>query len=80
MGFQKVTDAREFERDLTKRLNRFGSSISGQKSRIIPFGRYPYFDAQNKGRRLATLNFLGFTHYRTRTRKGYFKVGRKTAI
>lgn len=79
VGFQKVADARAFEEALKKRLNRFGLKISNEKSRIIPFGRYPWLDAQKKGRRLATFDFLGFTHYCTKTGKGHFKLGRKTA-
>ena len=46
---------------------------------MIPFGRYPYYDARKKGGRIATFDFLGFTHYCTKSRRGYFKLGRKTA-
>ncbi|MDI6795143.1 MAG: hypothetical protein QME81_20140 [bacterium] len=35
--------------------------------------------ARQKGRKLATFDFLGFTHYCDKTRKGGFKLGRKTA-
>jgi len=78
-GFQKIADARAVEKALRKRLNRFGLSISKEKSRIIPFGRYPWLSAQGKGEKLKTFDFLGFTHYCTGTRKGHFRVGRKTA-
>ena len=77
--FQKVADARKFGKELRERLNKFGLKISEEKSQIIPFGRYPYLYAESKGRKLATFTFLGFTHYCTKTRKGYFRVGRKTS-
>jgi hypothetical protein len=32
-----------------------------------------------KGAKVATFDFLGFTHYCDKTRKGKFKLGRKTA-
>jgi len=77
--FQKVAEARAFGKDLRKRLDKYGLRVSEEKSRIIPFGRYPYLSAQKEGKKLATFDFLGFTHYCTKTRRGYFKVGRKTS-
>lgn len=77
--FQKVAGARAFGRNLRERLNKFGLKVSEEKSQIIPFGRYPYYSAQDKGKKLATFDFLGFTHYCTKTRRGYFKLGRKTS-
>jgi len=77
--FQKVADARAFGKDLRERLNKFGLRVSEEKSRIIPFGRYPYYSAREEDKRLATFDFLGFTHYSTETRRGYFKLGRKTS-
>lgn len=77
--FQKVADARRFGKELKERLNKFGLNISKEKSRIIPFGRYPYISAQQQGKKMATFDFLGFTHYCTKTRKGYFRLGRKTS-
>ena len=74
VGFQKIADARAFEKALRERL-----SISEEKSRIIPFGRYPWLSAQGKDKKLETFDFLGFTHYCTSTRKGQFRLGRKTA-
>lgn len=64
---------------LRERLSKFGLKVAEEKSRIIAFGRYPYYSARKEGRRLATFDFLGFTPYSTRTRRGYFKVGRKTS-
>jgi len=35
--------------------------------------------AQREGKRTATFDFLGFTHYCDKTRGGKFKLGRKTS-
>jgi len=75
--FQKAEEARAFGKALRERLSKYGLKISEVKSGIIPFGRYPYLSAIKKGKRLATFDFLGFTHYCTKTRRGYFKLGRK---
>jgi len=77
--FQKAEEARAFGKALRERLSKYGLKISEEKSRIIPFGRYPYLSAIKKSKRLATFDFLGFTHYCTKTRRGYFKLGRKTS-
>ncbi|MEW6006671.1 MAG: hypothetical protein AB1595_00730, partial [bacterium] len=43
-------------------------------------GRYTWQKAQKQDRKVATFDFLGFTHYCDKTRYGKFKLGRKTAI
>jgi group II intron reverse transcriptase/maturase len=77
--FQKTEEAEAFERVLRRRLDKFGLTVSEEKSRIVPFGRYSYYTARDQGKKLGTFDFLGFTHYCTKTRKGYFRLGRKTA-
>jgi len=77
--FQSAQEVEVFGEGLRKRLSKFGLKASEEKSRIIPFGRYPYYSAQKGGKKLATFDFLGFTHYCTKTRRGYFKLGRKTS-
>ena len=77
--FQKAEEAEEFGRVLRQRLGKFGLAVAEEKSRIISFGRYPYYSARDEGKKLGTFDFLGFTHYCTKTRKGYFKLGRKTS-
>ena len=77
--FQKAEEAEEFGRVLRQRLGKFGLEVSEEKSRIISFGRYPYYLARKEGKKLGTFDFLGFTHYCTKTRKGYFKLGLKTS-
>jgi len=77
--FQKTEEAEEFGRILRQRLGKFGLAVSEEKSRIISFGRYPYYWARKERKRLKTFDFLGFTHYCTKTRNGYFKLGLKTS-
>jgi len=77
--FQDGNEAEAFVDMLKQRLGRFGLKIAESKSRIIEFGRYVWYKAQREGRKVATFDFLGFTHYCDKTRKGKFKLGRKTA-
>ena len=77
--FQSQKEAKEFREALEQRLGKFGLEIAEDKSKIIEFGRYAWQKAQTRGEKVATFDFLGFTHYCDRTRKGKFKLGRKTA-
>jgi len=63
---------------LEARLNKFGLDLSKEKTRLIEFGRYARANAKRKGKKPDTFDFLGFTHFCDQTRKGYFKLGRKT--
>jgi len=77
--FQYGNEAKTFGEMLKRRLAKFGMRVAEDKSRIIEFGRYVWQRAQREGRRPATFDFLGFTHYCDKTRRGKFKVGRRTA-
>ena len=77
--FQYGDEAEAFGAALRQRLGKFGLEISEEKSRIIEFGRYACQRAKKQGRKCATFDFLGFTHYCDRTRTGGFKLGRKTS-
>jgi Retron-type reverse transcriptase len=63
---------------LKERLGKFGLEVAEDKTRIVEFGRYAEKNSNNRGGKPGTFNFLGFTHYCGRTRKGGFKIGRKT--
>jgi RNA-directed DNA polymerase len=63
---------------LERRLNKFGLDLSKEKTRLIEFGRYARTNAEKKGKKPDTFDFLGFTHFCDETRKKSFKVGRKT--
>lgn len=77
--FQSSREAKEFGTTLKQRLSKFNLEASDSKSRIIEFGRYVWQKAQQEDREVATFDFLGFTHYCDKTRKGKFKLGRKTS-
>jgi len=75
---QSGQEARRFMASLAERLGKFGLRLAAAKSRVIEFGRYQWAVARRKALRLATFDFLGFTHYCEQTRMGGFKLGRKT--
>lgn len=77
--FQSEREAQAFGEMLRERLGKFGLRISESKSRIIAFGRQVWQKTRREGKRVETFHFLGFTHYCDKTRKGAFKLGRKTA-
>lgn len=74
-----VDDARRIEQGLKNRFNKFGLEIHPTKSRSFSFGRFERGNAKKQNRSSNTFDFLGFTHYCDRSRKGNFKVGRKTS-
>jgi group II intron reverse transcriptase/maturase len=76
--FQSSSEAKAFGEMLRRRLDKFGLKIAEGKSRVIEFGRYVWEKAQRESRKVATFDFLGFTHFCDKTRKGKFKLGRKT--
>ena len=73
--FEREDEARAFAGELQERFVKFGLQISETKSRTLEFGR----KAGAEGKKAGTFDFLGFTHYCGKTRKGKFKVGKKTS-
>lgn len=77
--FQHRKEAEQFETALRDRLARFGLDLHPDKTRLIEFG---WFAAERRARRglgkPETFNFLGFTHLCTKSRKGHFRVERRT--
>jgi group II intron reverse transcriptase/maturase len=78
IGCTERADAQKVWEILPGRLRPFGLELSPEKSRLIEFGRKAYLESQGKGERLDTFDFLGFTHYMTRSRRGGVRLGRKT--
>ncbi len=72
-------DARKIEKTLKNRFNKYGLEIHPTKSRNMTFGRYERENAIKQGRKANTFDFLGFTHYCDKSRRGNFKLGRKTS-
>ena len=73
--FQYKSDAESVVVKLEERLNKFGLELSKEKTRLIRFGR----NAQMGLSKPDTFDFLGFTFFCSKTRKGDFKLGRKTS-
>jgi RNA-directed DNA polymerase len=76
IGFEREDDARRVMAVLGKRLGRFGLTLHPDKTRRLPFWRPP--QAQQSGKGPATFDFLGFTFYWARSRKGYWRMWCKT--
>lgn len=72
-------DAERIERGLHNRFNKYGLMLHPEKTRRFTFGHFETENAKRQKRRSNTFDFLGFTHYCAVSRKGRFKVGRKTS-
>jgi RNA-directed DNA polymerase len=78
--FQKKAEAVEFMSALAERLGKFGLELEVTKTKVLEFGKYATEDAAKRGKKPETFDFLGFTHYCSRTRDGKrFRVKRKTS-
>ena len=76
IGFETEEDARRVMEVLGKRLERYGLTLHPEKTRLLPFRRPPA--GQRSGKGPATFDFLGFTFYWARTRKGRWGMTCKT--
>jgi len=76
---QYKEDSRQILEKMKERLLKFGLELSEEKTQIIGFGRYAEKNARSKGKKPDTFDFLGFTHFCDKSRKGAFKVGRRTS-
>lgn len=78
LGFENKEDADRVFRVLPKRFGRFGLKLHPDKTKLIYFKRPPEGNNKDEGKR-GTFNFLGFTLYWGKSRKGHWTVMRKTA-
>lgn len=72
-------DAKSFLAILQTRLEKFGLEVSEDKTKVLKFGRQVWKQAQRQKGKVETFNFLGFTHYCGKSRRGYFVMGHKTS-
>jgi len=78
--FQRKSDAEKFYILLQERLKMFGLELEMSKTRLIEFGKYAEENRKEKGLgKPETFDFLGFTHYCSRSRGGWYRVKRKTS-
>jgi len=79
IGFTEEQDARRVWEVLPKRFGKYGLAIHPEKTRLVPFHK-PRGPEQPSGHDgPGTFDFLGFTHYWARSRKGYWVIKQKTA-
>ena len=76
---QFAEEAENIEQVLKKRFDRYHLEIHPTKSRRLSFGSFERKNARKQNRKPNTFDFLGFTHYCDISRKGNFKLGRKTS-
>jgi RNA-directed DNA polymerase len=82
MGFACEEDARRVLAVLPKRLGKYGLTIHPDKTRLVPFvrpGRRPPVAGSGSEAQPGSFDFLGFTHYWSRSKRGNWVVKRKTA-
>lgn len=72
LAFNNEADARRVLAVLPKRFARFGLTLHPTKTRLVRFR--PYHEE-----RAETFDFLGFTHFWGKSRRGYWIIKRKTA-
>ena len=78
VGFERKGDARRFLKDLGERLGKFKLELHPTKTRLLEFGRFAASNRAKRGdRKPETFDFLGFTHFCAKTRKGWSRLGRK---
>jgi group II intron reverse transcriptase/maturase len=79
--FQYKDDAKRFLAVLKDRFALFGLELEPTKTRLIAFGRYAESNlkARHQKGKPDTFDFLGFTHYCSKSKRGWFRVKRKTA-
>ena len=82
IGVTREDDARRIMEVLPKRMNKYGLTVHPEKTRLVRFQPADETDSAPRDRQSPdpqTFDFLGFTHYWGRSRKGEWVVKRKTA-
>lgn len=78
--FQCRVDAERFRAELDERLGKFGLEVAPDKTKILEFGPLAELKAKKRNERPQTFDFLGLTHYCSKTRDGRrFRMKRKTS-
>jgi group II intron reverse transcriptase/maturase len=82
MGFAREEDARRVLAVLPKRFGKYGLTIHPDKTRLVPFrrpGRSSAATGPAAAPQPGSFDFLGFTHFWSRSKRGNWVVKRKTA-
>ncbi len=79
VGFEHEAEANRFLADLRERMAQFALSLHPEKTRLIEFGRHAASDRERRGQgRPESFAFLGFTHICAKSRRGDFRLRRRT--
>lgn len=73
-----IKRALKFQDALHKRLGKFSLELEPTKTRLVEFGRFAHRHVKERGKKMKTVYFLGFTHFCSCNRKGSFMVRRRT--
>lgn len=76
IGFEKMEDAERVLNVLHRRMAKYGLTLHPEKTQLVPFRR-PARTGQDRVK-AGTFDFLGFTHYWCRTRRGGWRPAMKT--
>jgi group II intron reverse transcriptase/maturase len=81
IGFTEDADARRVLEVLPKRFGKYGLTLHPDKTRLVPFQRPPQRPrpGDRPQERPGTFDFLGFTHFWGKSRKGANVVKQQTA-
>src|SRR3954463_16093647 len=79
VGFQHETEACRFLDMMRDRLEEFSLTLHPEKTRLIEFGRYAASNRKRRGLgKPETFTFLGFSLICGISRRGYFRIHRKS--
>jgi group II intron reverse transcriptase/maturase len=77
--FQYESDAIRFRKEVEDRFALFSLELELSKTRLVEFGRFAEERRHKRGLgKPETFDFLGFTHYCSKSQTGKFRVKRKT--
>jgi group II intron reverse transcriptase/maturase len=79
IGCQHEADARAVLAAIRQRLARCGLTLAEDKTRLIIFSRYAEDRARHSDLPVATFDYLGFTHYWTKTVHGKWSMRHRTS-
>jgi len=78
--FQYRDEAIKFMDKIRERFAQLGLELEESKTRVVEFGRFAERDrSRRKEGKPETFDFLGFTHYCSRSKTGRFRMKRKTS-
>lgn len=79
IGCQNKREAEKIHKDIRERFAQFGLKLSEEKTRIREFGRFAQENRKRRKEKRETFDFLGFTHYCSKTRDGRYAVKVQTS-